>query len=67
MQQFGINHFRFYYEGFPPEMKVFVGLVRMKVDGEMAGGCLTLGPRGLFKTWRSMYREKTTDQRLSDS
>lgn len=66
MQQFGINYFRFDYEGFSPEMKVLVGLVRVKVDGEMAGGHLTLGPCGLFETWRSYYREKTTEQRFSD-
>ena len=52
MQQFGVDYFRFYYEGFPPEMKVLVGLVGVKVDGEMAGGRLTLGPSGFFKAWR---------------
>ena len=38
-------------------MKVFIGLMWVKVDGEMAGGCLPLGALGVFKTGRPAERD----------
>ena len=38
-QEFWIDYFRLDYEGLPPEVEVLVDLMRVEVDGEMAGSC----------------------------
>ena len=54
-QEFWIDYFRLDYEGLPPEVEVLVDLMRVEVDGEMAGSCRPLGSRGVLKARRPAH------------